>query len=90
MIRSLRKSYQSAFQNVVNWKDFRLTAHGITRKWERKRYLLNVREFPGHHYGPLVKAMVDDLLKEWGIDEARVHCVVHDEGSNMEEVSTDT
>ncbi|KAH7664860.1 zinc finger protein, partial [Aphelenchoides avenae] len=63
---------------------FALTAHGITRKWERKRYLLNVREFPGHHYGPLVKTMVDDLLKEWGIDEARVNCVVHDEGSNME------
>lgn len=60
-----------------------LTATGIDKTWKRAKYLLAVREMPGHHNSASVKRMVDNLLEEWAIDRRKVCTFLHDEGSNM-------
>lgn len=62
---------------------FSLTAHGVTKKWERKKFLLAVREFAGSHTGARVEEMINSILDEWRIERGRVHTILHDEGSNM-------
>ncbi|KAH7704167.1 zinc finger protein [Aphelenchoides avenae] len=67
-----------------NCSFFALTAHGINAKWERVRYVLAVREFRGHRTGEAVRNLVHAVLDEWHIPVEKVHCFVHDEGSDME------
>ncbi|KAH7668172.1 Zinc finger BED domain-containing protein 4 [Aphelenchoides avenae] len=61
-----------------------LTAHGVTSDWQRRRFVLAVREFTGSHTGAAVRKIVRALLIEWKVDDERVHCILHDQGSNME------
>lgn len=65
----------------------RLTAHGITKKWERIKAVLAVREFGGRHTSERVREMINGLLKEWDVGQDQVHCVLHDQASNMIGVS---
>ncbi|KAH7680358.1 zinc finger protein, partial [Aphelenchoides avenae] len=60
-----------------------LTAHGITKKWERIKAVLAVREFGGRHTSERVREMINGLLKEWDVGQDQVHCVLHDQASNM-------
>jgi hypothetical protein len=65
---------------------FSLTAHGIDSEWKRHKFVLCVRHFPGSHNFESISAIMDKMLNEWGISEAKRHVFLRDEGTNMKKV----
>jgi len=66
---------------------FSLTVHGITKKWQRIKFVLRVAEFRGSHTGELIAQKLEGLVSDWGIPFQKVHAFVCDEGPNIKVVS---
>jgi hypothetical protein len=58
-----------------------LTAHWIDANFERRFFLLNVRQLTESHSGVNLAEALKQLLKEWGVEE-KVHAFIHDNASN--------
>lgn len=60
-----------------------LTAHGITADFRRVTIILKCERMEGSHKGEIVASILSSMINEWELNE-KSHCIVHDEGSNME------
>jgi hypothetical protein len=61
---------------------YSLTAHGITKDWQRIKFVLSIASFPGSHTNDLVAAKIQEMLDDWKIPAEKVHAFVDDQGSN--------
>ncbi|XP_046805012.1 LOW QUALITY PROTEIN: zinc finger BED domain-containing protein 4-like [Lucilia cuprina] len=59
-----------------------LTAHGISLEFKRVNIVLRCESIEGSHTGDVIKSTILSMINEWQISD-KVHCVVHDKGSNM-------
>lgn len=59
-----------------------LTAHFITKDFERKSVLLQCTQFNESHTAPRILALFESCLLEWGLDD-RFHLVIRDGVQNM-------
>uniref|UniRef100_A0A914HRX4 HAT C-terminal dimerisation domain-containing protein n=1 Tax=Globodera rostochiensis TaxID=31243 RepID=A0A914HRX4_GLORO len=50
-----------------------LTAHGISKNWEKRSFVLSVSAFPGSHTGDRINEVVRGLLKSWDIPLSKTH-----------------
>ncbi|KAI1695796.1 zinc finger BED domain-containing protein 1 [Ditylenchus destructor] len=60
-----------------------LTAHGISKDWKGRNFVLCVREFAGSHTGERVGAVVRAMLEEWAIPQEKCFMFLRDGGANM-------
>lgn len=65
---------------------FSLTAHGIDANWQRHKFILCVRHFPGEHNFETIGDVVGRMLEDWGIEKKKQHVFLRDEGGNMKKV----
>lgn len=59
-----------------------LTAHSLTRDMEYKTIILKCETITGSHTGNLILEKINLILDEWNLQD-KVHCFVHDRGSNI-------
>ncbi|XP_040580767.1 zinc finger BED domain-containing protein 4 [Lepeophtheirus salmonis] len=60
-----------------------LSAHAITKEFERVNYLLSAEPLQERHTGEYISLKFDEMLEKWGIPSRAVHCVLRDPGANM-------
>lgn len=60
-----------------------LTAHGITKNYERVSIILKCEQLEGRHTGGIIANNLNKILQDWGLSTESVHCVLRDKGSNM-------
>jgi hypothetical protein len=63
-----------------------MTAHGITKNWALKKYVLGFKPFPGTHDGEAIQEIIDTILQKWNIGEEKIHAFVTDSAANMQRV----
>jgi hypothetical protein len=63
-----------------------MTAHGITKNWAMKKYVLSFKPFPGTHDGEAIQEIIDSILQQWDIEEKKIHAFITDSASNMQRV----
>uniref|UniRef100_A0A914HSY4 HAT C-terminal dimerisation domain-containing protein n=1 Tax=Globodera rostochiensis TaxID=31243 RepID=A0A914HSY4_GLORO len=50
-----------------------ISAHGISKNWEKRSFVLSVSAFPGSHTGDRINEVVRGLLKSWDIPLSKTH-----------------
>ena len=60
-----------------------LTAHFITKNWEKFNVLLNVKVTQGSHTGEYLALTFLELLEEWQLSKERVFMILRDSGANI-------
>ncbi|XP_026489384.2 zinc finger BED domain-containing protein 4 [Vanessa tameamea] len=61
-----------------------LTCHGIAKNFDRSSIILKCNTFDGRHTEDIIDEKFNTMLSEWNIEKQRVHCLIRDEGSNIE------
>jgi hypothetical protein len=60
-----------------------LTAHWITKNWERKNFMLSMKHFEGTHDATNVNRIFNEMLTEWAIPVDKCNVTLRDHASNM-------
>ena len=61
-----------------------VTVHFISTEWEMKSYVLQTKHFPDSHTGQHISETIQDIVRSFDIDVAKVKGVVHDTCANAE------
>ena len=69
--------------NVSNESLLSLTAHWVTKEFERRSSVLNAVALEGSHTGAYMCAKLKESLVSLKIEDTQVHVFVRDNGSNM-------
>uniref|UniRef100_A0A915DS61 BED-type domain-containing protein n=1 Tax=Ditylenchus dipsaci TaxID=166011 RepID=A0A915DS61_9BILA len=83
-------SITSDIWSVLTENFVSLTAHVIDTVWKQHKFVLGVRHFPGCHNFETISQIMNNMLREWVINEAKRHVFLRDEESNMKKVKAST
>ena len=59
-------------------------AHFITPAWEMQSCILVTKPFPEHHIGRNITDSIQQVVRSFGINTAKVKAIVHDTAANAE------